>query len=340
MINWAAHRAKFDSTLAAARTIALVTHLRPDPDAAGSMLGLMHVLRAAGKTVFPYVDGSLPDLAWLPGRLDINSTTPIPDFDCLIVLDCASAERMGTYQMLLEKAPASLVIDHHQAMSGSESFGSVRIVESTASSTSEMVFYLAQVAPPLKISADAATCLYAGIIGDTGGFRQANTSAQSLEAAAGLVTLGANPQAISHDLQGKSLAQLQIEGLAMWGATLLEGGLALYAEVSEEMLHKVGATQADLLGDRIPSQLVSVVGPKLITILYERGPQSCKLSVRSLPPFNSNEFCAQFGGGGHIPAAGADLAMPIAEARKVVREAIAREVASRRPLLAAAAATH
>src|SRR5438128_1277982 len=109
MINWAEHRAKLDSVLAACNTIGLVTHLRPDPDAAGSMLGLMHILRGAGKTVLPYVDGTLPDLGWLPGRAAINGTTPIPDLDCVIVLDCASAERMGSYQMLLERAPMSLV---------------------------------------------------------------------------------------------------------------------------------------------------------------------------------------------------------------------------------------
>ena len=336
MIDWKGHRAKLDSVLAQAERFALVTHLRPDPDAAGSMLGMMHMLRAQGKTVFPYVDGSLPDLGWLPGKLDINASLPIPDIDCAIVLDCASAERMGSYQHVLDKAPMSMVIDHHQEGTASGSFGTTRIIEPTASSTAEMVYHLAQASPALTLSTEAATCLYCGLIGDTGGFRFANTTPAALEAAAGLVALGANPQGISHDLMGKSLAQLQIEGLAMWGAKLLEEGLALYTEVTEEMLHKVGATQGDLLGDRIPSQLVNVVGPKLIAILYERGPQTCKLSVRTFQPFDSNEFCHQFGGGGHIPAAGADLSMSLVDARKLILEAITHEVELRKPLLAAA----
>ena len=332
MVGWKRHRRQLDRVLSRYGSFALKSHAEPDADALGSMLGMMHILRAAGKTANPYVDvENVNGFRWIPGAEEINRALPLPRFDCLIVFDCPAIQLLGNDQGLFRKAEKVVVIDHHEVDPMDELKGDLKIVEATASSTAEMIYYLATSKPSLTISADAAGCLYAGLASDTINFSTRRTSAASLRAAAGLVALGANPQEISDHLSVRTFAQVKTEWLALSRAKLLENGIVLYTEITDEMLGAAGAVESDLGKDHTPNQLTKVAGPKFFVVLYQRGATATHIEVRTYDPFDSAAFCEKFGGGGHVPAGGATINKSIDEVRPLIQAAIAREVLERVP---------
>lgn len=185
-------------TIQTARTILVATHAFPDGDALGSQLGLAYILEAMGKTVIRYSEEPASYLyTFLPGSDKLLCTLPdLSQVDCAIALDCGDCFRLGKAAEALLTIRPLIVIDHH---AGHKDFGDMRWVQSDRSSTGDMVYELAK-ALEADISRDAAFCLYAAIVSDTGSFKYASTTAATFKIAGELVAKGVNPEQVAGKL--------------------------------------------------------------------------------------------------------------------------------------------
>jgi bifunctional oligoribonuclease and PAP phosphatase NrnA len=198
------------AAISAAHHILVVSHLRPDGDAVGSLLGLGLTLQAAGKQVQMVLEDGVPaSFSHLPGVEEIKRKAK-GVIDLIIVLDCSDTNRIGG--VLNGYGTPDINIDHHAT---NTNFARINLVDTQAVAVAEMLAeYLAYWGFSLPITAGAG--LMTGIITDTIGFRTRNVTPKSLRTAANLMELGADMPM----LYEQSLASRSFESLQFWGAGL------------------------------------------------------------------------------------------------------------------------
>jgi phosphoesterase RecJ-like protein len=220
----------------------------------------------------------------------------------------------------VKQAAVVVNVDHHVS---NAQFGTINLVLTDAASTGELVYDLLK-AWKLHIPPGAASCLYATILSDTGGFRHDNTSAHALRAAAELVQLGADPVTIARGLfKSRPASSLRMQGRILQGLHYEFDDRLVWGSISQAGLRDSGAStdQADSAID----QLNTVRGQELAILFKEAGPRLTKVSIRSRDQVDAAELAAKFGGGGHRRAAGIELALPLKDAEaKVLAEVRAR----------------
>jgi phosphoesterase RecJ-like protein len=218
---------------------------------------------------------------------------------------------------LLPSAAAVVNIDHHVT---NTRFGSINLVCTDAASTGEIVYDLLK-AWGVFIPAEAAGCLYATILSDTGGFRHDNTSGHALNAAAELVTLGADPVMLARGLfKSRPASFLRMQGHILQSLHFEFEDRLVWGVITQADLKKSGAAaeQADSAID----QLNTLRGQELAILFKEATPGLTKVSIRSRDQVDAAALAATFGGGGHHRAAGAELSLPLKEAQtRVLAEA-------------------
>lgn len=314
--------------LAAATRLLLITHVAPDGDAIGSLLGLGLALRAAGKeAVFACAD-PLPDVfRFLPASNEITAT-PTGQFDCVVVLDVSDPARMGAVGAKLERAP-DILFDHHVTNPG---FAALNFIDPQAASTAELVTELLP-ALGLPLTTNAAQCLLTGLVNDTLGFRTSNTTPKTLSLAQTLMQAGANLQQVYElsmfkrsytavRLWAEGLARMQFKHRIVWARLPLEARQAANFQ---------GTGDADLI-----NVLTSVRDADIAVIFVERPDGKVKVSWRSAPGVNVANVALEFGGGGHAQAAGAEVtgtldeveARVLAATRLALKPALSAEPAS------------
>jgi len=282
----------------AAQRILVVSHIRPDGDAVGSVLGLGLALQDAGKEVLMVLEDGVPkSFRHLSGSDQIQKQGD-ESFDCSIVVDCSDLTRTG--KIFLDGPKPDINIDHHNT---NLNFARVNLVDSTAAATTEI---LAQILPiwGLPNSLPVAEALLTGLITDTLGFRVASMTPNTLRVAADLFESGAN-LSILYD---KALLTRSYQAARYWGAGLttlqLEGRL-LWAQLTLEDRQNVnypGRDDADLI-----NILQTVDDADIFIIFVEQNNDSVKVSWRARAGFDVSQVALQFGVGGHKPAAGAEI---------------------------------
>jgi phosphoesterase RecJ-like protein len=291
-----------------ARDVTLVCHVTPDGDALGSMLALAHALRGLGKrTTCTWGDERwAPPSAytWLPGIEAAVPPAETPtETDVLVVLDTASRDRLGVLAPLADTARAVVVVDHHVHSGGLDG---VWLVDTSAAATAVLVDeLLRRLAVPLDPV--VATCLYTGLVTDTGSFRHSVTTPAAHALAARLLDAGARPDEVAERLWGsRPHAELQLFGAALSRIRLepeAADGLGLtWTWTSADDLAELGlgldATEAviDLVRQSAESDL-AMVCKQDVDLGY-------RVSMRSRGAVDVGAVCAALGGGGHRLAAG------------------------------------
>jgi bifunctional oligoribonuclease and PAP phosphatase NrnA len=179
--------ARAASSLTGAREVAIACHVNPDADAMGSMLGLAAHLRQAGvATVCSYPNEPLELPRWaamLPGSETIVPPSAFPEApQVMVTCDCASFDRLVMLGHAATNARELIWIDHHRSNDG---YGTIRLVDPDASSTCELIGRLVDaIGGPM--TTETATCLYAGLVTDTGCFQYEATTSETLRFAARL----------------------------------------------------------------------------------------------------------------------------------------------------------
>ncbi|MBI4798541.1 MAG: DHH family phosphoesterase [Desulfarculus sp.] len=269
--------ARLAEVLAPARRVLVLAHRDPDGDAIGSVLGLMHLLKSAGKQVFAHRAGQVAEeYAFLPGLELVREDLPqAEDVDLAVLLDCHEPERAQP-----------------------------RWVDPGMAATSQMVVLLAQ-SMGLLLGKPAATCLFVGLQTDTGRFSYSNTTPSALCVAADLVAAGADTWAITQEVYSTSLARLRLFARVTDGLELLAGGRLALAQAKASDLVELGCPPSDL--DRIVEEYRAIRGVEVAALLKEIDQHSVKASLRSRGRVDVGALAIGLGGGGHHNAAGAKL---------------------------------
>jgi phosphoesterase RecJ-like protein len=295
-----------------ANRVLIVSHVRPDADAIGSMLALGLALQDTGKQVQMVLSDGVPSsLKFLPGseqvRLDSEG-----EFDLVVTVDCSELKRTGD---ALGGRPPDLVIDHHIT---TEHFGNVNLIEPAAVATASILTkYLPEWGFP--ITASMAANLLAGLITDTLGFRTSNITPEALHQAATLMELGADMNTLYYH----ALIRRTFTGAKYWGAGLSSLSRAdgiIWSTLTLADRKNSGYTgndDADLIN------IVSSIDEADIAIMFvEQNKAKTKISWRGLKPHVDVAFIAvQFGGGGHKAAAGAEVNGSLSEVQEKVLSA-------------------
>lgn len=299
-----------------ARRVWIGTHVDPDGDAYGSLLGLGLILRALGKSVTLACQDPAPrEVDFLPGLSAVLAQPPA-DVDLAIAVDAADSGRLGQlYAADAWAAFPTAVIDHHRSNPG---FGRWNWVAPEAAATCQMLTGLA-LREGWPIDRDTARCLMTGILTDTISFRTTNTTAGTLEAAAALLARGADLS----DLSGLIFGRLPLPGLKLIGRAIerltVHGPFAL-TWLNEADLAELGARPGD--GKEVTRVLSMAEEPRVVAILRDKGGGKVDLSLRAKPGVDLLAAAAALGGGGHPQAAGARLLYSLEEARERVLTAL------------------
>jgi len=278
-------------------SLIIASHVRPDADAVGSLLGFGLALKNAGKQVQMVLEDGVGKYAYLPGS-DCIVQKPEGDVDMIIVVDCSDPARVG--KVLADYPQPDLVVDHHKT---NLNFGKVNVVEHEQVAAAAILYdYLPLWG--LAIDASVATCLLSGIIGDTIGFRTPNVNAEVLRKAAALMDLGASLS----DIYRSELVIKSFEAVHYWGTGLNKvqrnNGLVWTNLTLEDRMKSAypGNDDADLV-----NVLSSVEGIAIALIFIEQSKNKVKVSWRARPGIDVSKIAFEFGGGGHAAAAGADI---------------------------------
>lgn len=292
-----------------AQRIALACHVNPDGDALGSLLGMSLALRSLGKTTYPTWGSDPvappPSLMFLPGVDSLVQPAKIPDdIDLFVALDCGAAHRLANVEKLALASNPLINIDHHP---NNDEFGTLNIVVDSASSTAEIVAFLLKDAG-VDFDHDIATCLYTGVVTDTGRFQYGNSSPETLRLAADLLSYGVEaPQIALEVFESAPFNYLKLLGRVLERAVLFKEQRFVYSWITRKDLKEtgVGADETDLLIDAVRTTRDADVA----AIFKQQKDGNYRVSLRSKADPNHTlisvgEIARAHGGGGHERAAG------------------------------------
>lgn len=295
------------------KKIVIVPHKNPDGDAMGSSLGLYHYLKLYNHNISVIAPNDYPDfLKWLPGddivlKYDNNKKEAdalILDADIIFTLDFNALHRTGDMEDVLSKAEAiKILIDHHQQP---DNYANYIYSDVTICATAQMIYHFINMLGDIKLlNTDISTCLYTGIMTDTGSFRFRSTTSTTHHVVASLIDNGADNAEIHNSVYDtNSYNRLQLLGQALNNLKLIEELNTAYITLSQRELNKHNFKKGDTEG--VVNYALSLKGVKFAVIFIENQNEGIiKISLRSKGDFDVNTFARQyFNGGGHTNAAG------------------------------------
>ncbi len=315
------------------RRFLVTCHLMPDPDAVGSMLGLVHVLRSLGKEVVIYNRDPIPDsVSFLPAASEVVSKLPIGvTYDATFITDTAARSLLPTQFPPREVTGPIVIVDHHLAH---DDFGDVIVRDVNACATGVVVMQLASALGVAQLPPNAAAPLYAAIIADTGGFRYPNTTAETLRQAATLLDLGVDPWNVAqHVFESWPMPRMRLLACAIDVLETEHHGRIAVQCIPLSMIEKVGATQQMVEG--MVEYGRRLRGVEIAAMLWERAPRAdetgtgkllTRVSLRSTGSADVSRVAVALGGGGHRAAAGATVRQDMQTVRARVVAESAREL--------------
>lgn len=305
------------NTIKSAHNILLITHVRPDGDAFGSLCGLTQLIEYLAKQqnrtikttslilsnppeIYKFM---LPEDFWLCNQITTPHTIEVNqliEYDLVIVADTSATKQLpGIGPWLKNHAPNVLIIDHHVA---SDIQGRIRLVDTSAAACAQIVTELTRQAncPFTPIAAEA---LFTGIATDTGWFRFENCTAQTYRDIADLVQAGAQPAKLyQHLFQNDPPERLALMTRTLETLELKCDNRLALMQITCDMLKETGAQRAHIENlVNLPQQIASVVA---VVLLVELDEGSTRCSLRSRGAFDVNKIANRFNGGGHTNAAG------------------------------------
>ncbi|HCR71547.1 MAG TPA: hypothetical protein DIW23_08900 [Anaerolineae bacterium] len=296
--------------LAVANKIVIASHVRPDGDAIGSLLGLGLALQEAGKSVEMVLTDGIPAAFRFLEGYELVKKEASGGHDTFITVDCADFKRTG--KVFENFGQPDINIDHHKT---NENFGKINLIEADEVATAAI---LTNYIPAwgFKITKPVAAALLTGIITDTLGFRTSNTTPEALRQAATLMEAGVNlPEIYMQSLVrktypaakywGAGLSSLETKDGIVWGTlTLADRKIAGYG----------GNDDADLI-----NMISAIDNHKVGMVFVEQANNHVKISWRALDSnVDVSPVAKHFNGGGHAAAAGADIEGSLVDVQKEV----------------------
>ncbi|TDE28906.1 MULTISPECIES: DHH family phosphoesterase [Flavobacterium] len=299
--------------LSTPKKIAIIPHRGPDGDAMGSTLGLYHFLLKNNHHPVVVSPNEFPDfLAWMPGSETIkiyekdkeNCTKILEDAELIFTLDFNALHRTGEMEQVLAKLKAPFImIDHHQKP---DDYATFTYSDISFGSTCEMIYnFILFLGKKEDIDKTIGTCIYTGILTDSGSFRFPKTTGTTHRIIAELIDLGVENTEIPTLLfDNNSFGRLQLLGRALQNMKVLTEHKTAYTTLTQDELNTFDYVKGDTEG--IVNYGLSIKGIVFTAIFIENKEEKIiKISFRSQGDFDVNQFARDhFNGGGHRNAAG------------------------------------
>jgi phosphoesterase RecJ-like protein len=307
--------------LATPKNIVIVPHRNPDGDAMGASLAMDHFLRNKGHNTTVVTPNDYPEfLKWLPKpdntfKYDMQnrqSKSCIDEASIIFLLDFNALHRVGSdMESYLEKYNGTFImIDHHQQP---DKIATYLYSDTSVCSTCQMVYHFFEMLDEVSaINKEIATCLYTGIMTDTGSFRFPSTTSTTHRIIADLIDKGANNAKIHNNVYDtNSYGRLQLLGCALRNLKVIKELNTAYITLNQEELNTYNYQKGDTEG--VVNYALSLEGVIFAAIFIEDEEQQIiKISLRSKGSFSVNKFSRQhFDGGGHVNAAGGKSTLPL-----------------------------
>lgn len=303
-----------------ANSILILTHENPDGDAVGSSIGFMHGLKKLDKKVDVYIPELSRVYDFLPGYEEVKTElTGNEEYDLCIALDSSDVERLGVGKEWFKKIGNTIVIDHHIT---NQNFGDANYVNAVASSTCQNIIVILA-ALEVAINKDMATCIYSGMLTDTGGFRY-NVQSETFEFAGMLLETGVDIAKIYRRLFDETTeARTRLLARALDRLEILENGKIAYTYITGKDFEELHNEDGDQ--ENIVNYGRNIAGVEVSIFIREKDGRY-KVSLRSNDYVDVSRIAAKYAGGGHIKAAGFELTMSLEQAKDVVVKEIVSQL--------------
>ena len=282
--------------------IVVACHVNPDGDALGSLLACSLGLQQLGKKTWATFGSSEVKLPFpyrfLPGGDSLTSPVDVPEASTFLAVDCGAADRLGDLEEVAKRADCLINVDHHP---GNDDFGHLNVVVTSASSTAELVAYLLLDAG-VRLDRDIATCLYTGVVTDTGRFQYSNSRPETLRLAADLLSHEVPHTDIATEVfESSPFGYLKLVGRMLERAALFEKERFVFSWITQGDLEffEVDMEETDKLIDLLRATRAADVA----AMFKEQEDGKYRVSLRSRGP-SVGEIARAHGGGGHELAAG------------------------------------
>ena len=289
--------------------ILIASHSDPDGDAVGSLLALGLALSKIGKKTTLYNKSTIPAVyRFLPAVKRIVHRVKKPNcYDTAFVLDCGDISRLGPDWESIGKIGCIINMDHHITNTG---FGDIQCVDTEACATSEIIYRLI-IEFGIAIDRQIATCIYTGILTDTGSFRFSNTNQAAFAISREMADIGVEPYDIAQQVFGTySLGRIKLLNLALNSIEISDNGKLSIMTVTKRMLDMTGTHPEDV--DGLINYARRIQDVKVAALIQEPKNGSIEsqqrrkyhVSLRSDGSVDVAAIASAFGGGGHYSAAG------------------------------------
>ena len=288
----------------------LTTHVNPDGDGLGSELALARFLQKLGKEATIINHSATPDnYLWIDTNNEIIRFVPERDrekilqADLLFILDTNQPDRLRSIEPFLHQSKAiKIVIDHHLEP---HTFADHYLIDDEATSTGEIIYRVIISMNKELIDTSIAEALYTAIMTDTGSFRFPRTDSETHHIIAHLLEYDLSPMRMYANIyENWSLGRMRLLGEVLDSMQTMYDGKLAYVVCTRKMFRETGTTEVET--DNFTTYPMSVRGV-VIGILFNELQNGVKISFRSKGTIPINQLAKEFGGNGHLNAAGARL---------------------------------
>lgn len=310
----------FIQEVRSAKGVLIGTHLNPDGDAIGSALAMSFILDQLDVEHEVLCSDPPPYyLQFLPGVNRIKHAPKGDEHSLALILDLEARNRLGTVSGFFEVCPRTIIIDHHIPH---EAPGHLRIVCTQSPATCSIILDLI-LDSEIEITPKIADNLLVGILTDTGNFRYPNTDAHALHAAGLLLEKGANLPRITREVyMERERPAVELSAKAIMRMKTDANGQIAWATLPFSVFSEIDANEQHSEG--IVNELLSIKGVKIAAILREGSPGKIRGSLRSIGKIDVAATAREFGGGGHMNAAGVSFSTSLNEAEDALLDALNR----------------
>lgn len=282
-----------------AKSIAIISHIRPDGDTIGASLSLYEVCKELGKTPIMMCESKIPEYLSFIESTKLYVQTTDKKFDLVCAIDCGSISRVGNLTDVFESANITVDVDHHPS---NENFGTYNLVEREASSTCQVLYGLYK-RNNITLTQKISQHLYTGLSTDTGNFMHSSVNRDVFLMAAELAGNGVDINFLNQNLYKQSTRQrLRLLAHGLSKIQYHCGDRLTTLQLNFDDLEKCGVSPEESEG--IVSYCVNIKGVVAGAIMTQIGDDQYKVSFRSHPGIDCSTAANSFGGGGHKQAAG------------------------------------
>lgn len=295
----------------------ILTHKSPDGDTLGSGFALCNFLRESGKNANVLNSEKFPDrYSFMYEGYTEQQFEP----ECIIAVDIADTQLLGSnLSEYAESGKIDLCIDHHIS---NKYYAKETYVDGEASAASLIMYELFKYMG-VKISNVVAKCLYTGIATDTGCFKYENTTPRAHIAAAELMRYNIDFANINRKMfDVKSKGRLAVEQAVIANMEYLFDGQCAMIVLTTGLINSCGVEEAEF--DGLASLPLQVEGVKIGITVKQRHEKVFKISVRTTEEIDASAFCQEFGGGGHIRAAGCEIRGELEFVKQTITEQVGK----------------